>query len=53
VPFYSRSRLGADEAKRRETLRQLEAEAQAAEKGVWAPTGESVGDRPNLQKAVN
>lgn len=34
-------RLGADEAKRREALRQAEAEAQQAEKGLWAPTGES------------
>lgn len=34
-------RLGADEAKRRESLRQAETDAKTAEKGLWAPTGES------------
>lgn len=36
------SRLGAEEAKRRESLRQLESEAQAEGKGLWASTGEEV-----------
>jgi staphylococcal nuclease domain-containing protein 1 len=36
------SRLGADEAKRREALRAAEAEAKAAGNGIWAEGGESV-----------
>jgi hypothetical protein len=39
------SRLGADEAKRREALRAAEAEAKAAGKGIWAEGGESVSWR--------
>ena len=36
------SRLGAEEANRRETLRALEAEAKAAAVGIWAEGGETV-----------
>ena len=38
----SDSRLGADEARRREGLKNAEVEAKTAGKGIWAEGGESV-----------
>jgi hypothetical protein len=42
IDFQPFSRLGADEAKRREQLRAAENEAKAAGNGIWAEGGESV-----------